>query len=152
MSKAFTKEDVDPPERSGRMRSASGLPPGAANYITPSGAARLQRELERLRCASGDHVERIGETERILGSVTVVEPPKDPKPGVGFGARVTVRDAANRLKAYRILGVDELDLDPNAVSWISPLGRTLLAAELGGRVTSAETGPVKIVKIEYPAD
>ena len=152
MSKAFTKEDVDPPERSGRMRSASGLPPGAANYITPGGAARLQRKLGRLRSAGGDQAERIAETERILGSVTVVEPPKDPRPGIGFGARVTVRDAANQLKTFRILGVDELDLDPDAVSWISPLGRTLLAAELGGRVTSAETGPIKIVKVEYPID
>src|SRR4051794_10555261 len=32
MSRAFIREDVDPPERSGRLRSASGLPPGATNY------------------------------------------------------------------------------------------------------------------------
>src|SRR5205814_5816772 len=37
MSRAFVKEDVDPPERSGRKRSASGLPPGATNYITARG-------------------------------------------------------------------------------------------------------------------
>lgn len=152
MSKAFTKEDVDPPERSGRVRSASGLPPGAANYITPGGATRLQRELGKLRSAGGDNGERIAELERIIGSVTVVEPPKDQGPGVGFGAKVTLRDAAKQLKSYRILGVDELDFDSSAVSWISSLGRTLLAAELGDLVTLAETGPVKIVKIEYPAD
>jgi hypothetical protein len=34
VSRAFIKEDVDLPERSGRKRSASGLPPGATNYIT----------------------------------------------------------------------------------------------------------------------
>jgi transcription elongation factor GreA len=112
----------------------------------------LERELERLRSDSEDNTERIAETERILGSVTVVEPPKDPGPGVGFGAKVTVRDAADQLKRYRILGVDELDLDPDAVSWISPLGRTLLGAELGDWVTSTETGRAKIVKIEYPPD
>ena len=65
---------------------------------------------------------------------------------------MTVRDAANQLKTYRILGLDELDFDPDAVSWISPLGRTLLAAELGDWVTLTEAGPAKIVKIEYPAD
>jgi hypothetical protein len=39
MSRAFVKEDVDLPERSGRKRSASGLPPGATNYISARGAA-----------------------------------------------------------------------------------------------------------------
>lgn len=151
MSKAFTKEDVDPPERSGRVRSASGLPPGAANYITPGGAVRLRQELASIRGTDGDHAERIAELERILASVTVVEPSEEPGPSVGFGARVTVRDATNQLKVYRILGVDELDLDPNAVSWISSIGRALLAAELGDKVTLEQEGPGKIVKIEYPA-
>jgi transcription elongation factor GreB len=152
MSKAFTKEDIDPPERSGRVRSASGLPPGAANYITPSGTERLRQELAQVRSAAGDHAERIAELEQILASVTVVEPPSEPGKEITFGARVTVRDAAGQLKAYRILGVDELDLDREAVSWISPIGRTLLAAELGDQVTLAQGKPAKIVKIEYPTD
>jgi hypothetical protein len=46
MSRAFVKEDVDLPERSGRKRSASGLPPGATNYITARGAKRLRDELQ----------------------------------------------------------------------------------------------------------
>ena len=82
----------------------------------------------------------------------MVEPAKESGTSVGFGATVTVRDAGNQLKCYRILGVDELDFDPEAISWISPLGRILLAAELGDRVISAETGSAKIVKIEYPAN
>jgi hypothetical protein len=52
MSRAFVKEDVDPPERSGRKRSASGLPPGATNYITARGAKRLRDELQKLRAAN----------------------------------------------------------------------------------------------------
>ena len=111
MSKAFTKEDVDPPERSGRVRSASGLPPGAANYITPSGAARLRQELAKLREMSGDHAQRIqsGADPRLgYGSRTAKRTRKE----ITFGAKVTVRDATGQLKAYRILGVDELDLDP----------------------------------------
>ena len=152
MSKAFTKEDVDPPERSGRVRSASGLPPGATNYITPGGAARLRQELASIGGAEGDHEQSIAELERILASVTVVEPPEDPGQSVGFGAKVTVRDATGQLKSYRIMGVDELDSDPEAVSWISPIGRTLLAAELGDKVSLAQEGSAKIEKIEYPAD
>jgi hypothetical protein len=46
MSRAFIKEDVDLPERSGRKRSASGLPPGTTNYITARGAKRLRDELQ----------------------------------------------------------------------------------------------------------
>jgi hypothetical protein len=50
MSKAFVKEDIDLPERSGRKRSASGLPPGGINYITARGAKRLPDELQKTSC------------------------------------------------------------------------------------------------------
>lgn len=149
MSKAFTKEDVDPPERLGRVRSASGLPPGATNYITPAGRKRLEGELAKLRRSSQDHAERIAEIERILGSVTIVEPPEDPGRAIGFGARVTLRDEANQLKTYRILGVDEVGFDNDGISWISSLGRTLLAAELNDRIATDEIGAAAIVKVEY---
>ena len=150
MSKAFTKEDVDPPERSGRKRSASGLPPGAANYITAGGAARLRQELAQLR-ESGNDAGRISELEQILASVTVVDVPNESDKTVSFGARVTARNAAGELQTYRILGLDELDSDPDAVSWVSPIGRTLLAAELGDRVNLEQAGPAEIVQIEYPS-
>jgi hypothetical protein len=52
MSRAFIKEDVDLPERSGRKRSASGLPPGATNYITARGAKHLREELQKLLAAN----------------------------------------------------------------------------------------------------
>jgi len=52
VSRAFIKEDVDPPERSGRKRSALGLPPGATNYITARGAKHLHDELSKLRAAN----------------------------------------------------------------------------------------------------
>ena len=152
MSKAFTKEDVDPPEKSGRARSASGLPPGATNYITPGGAKRLRQEFDRLRRAGSAESERVAELERILTSVTVVEPAEDDSErSVSFGARVTVRDSENREKTFRILGVDELDHEPDATSWISVVGRILLAAKLGERIILPETGAARIMKVEYPA-
>src|SRR4051812_25307864 len=120
MSKAFTKEDVDPPERSGRVRAASGLPPGAANYITPAGAARLRQKLQLLGGATQSDPGKIAELKLVLESITVVNPPDSPDSTVGLGARVTVRDASNQIKTYRILGLDELDSDPDAVSWLSP--------------------------------
>jgi transcription elongation GreA/GreB family factor len=147
MSRAFIREDVDPPERSGRKRAASGLPPGAVNYITARGAVRLQTELTKLRAAAGN-VERVGELEQILGSVKIVDPPDAQSENVSFGATVTVRNAEGKSETYRVVGVDELDFVPNAVSWISPLGKKLLASELGGRITLEDGRTAKIVKVE----
>jgi transcription elongation factor GreB len=151
MSRAFIREDVDPPERSGRKRAPSGLPPGAVNYITARGAARLQAELTKLR-ATGDNAERIEELEQILGSIQIVEPPDTKSQGVTFGATVTVSDAEGKTKAYTIVGVDELDFAPHAVSWISPFGKALLASELGDRITLEDGRTAKIVKIESAPD
>jgi transcription elongation factor GreB len=151
MSRAFVKEDVDPPERSGRKRSATGLPPGATNYITARGAKRLCDELQKLRAANPDS-ERIIELERILASVHVVDP-TDPAPNsVGFGATVTVKDEKGLAESYTIVGVDELDLEPDAVSWISPIGKALLAADMGGSLRLADGRTAKIVKIERRND
>src|SRR6476660_9807663 len=50
MSRAFVKEDVDLPKRSGRKQSVSGGPPGATNYITARGAKHLRDELQKLSC------------------------------------------------------------------------------------------------------
>ena len=151
MSRAFVKEDVDPPERSGRKRSASGLPPGATNYITARGAKRLRDELQKLRAANAGS-ERIVELEHILASVHVVDPPDPASNSVGFGATVTVKDEKGLTETYTVVGVDELDLEPDAVSWISPIGKALLAADMGDSIRLADGRTAKIVKIERRND
>ena len=151
MSRAFIKEDVDPPERSGRKRSASGLPPGATNYITARGAKRLRDELQKLRAANAGS-ERIVELEHILASVHVVDPPDAASNSVGFGATVTVKDEKGLTETYTVVGVDELDLEPDAVSWISPIGKALLAADMGDSIRLADGRTAKIVKIERRND
>jgi len=151
MSRAFIKEDVDLPERSGRKRSASGLPPGATNYMTARGAARLQGELTRLR-AAGDNTERVAELEQIVGSVKIVDPPDAQSQNLSFGATVTVSDAEGKTETYTVVGVDELDFVPNAVSWISPIGKALLAADMGDWITLEDGRTAKIGKIERKSD
>jgi transcription elongation GreA/GreB family factor len=148
MSRAFVKEDVDPPERSGRKRSASGLPPGATNYITARGAKRLRDELDKLRQANVGQ-ERIAELEQILASIHIVDPPETPPNSVTFGARVTVKDKKGGSESYTIVGVDELDFGSDAISWISPLGKALLAADNGDWIKLEDGRSAKIVKIEY---
>ncbi len=147
MSRAFVREDVDPPERSGRKRSASGLPPGAVNYITARGAERSKLELTKLKADGGNNAERIAALERILASAKIVEAPDPESKEVSFGATVTLEDAEGKMEILTVVGVDELDFEPNAVSWISPLGKTLLAAELGDRITLEDGRTAKIVKI-----
>src|SRR5215475_4989143 len=107
MSRAFVKEDVDPPERSGRKRSASGLPPGATNYITAGGAKRLRDELKKLRAANASR-KRVIELEQILASAHAVDPPSAPSTSVTFGATVTTRDKEGATETFTIVGVDEL--------------------------------------------
>ena len=151
MSRAFVKEDVDHPERSGRKRSASGLPPGAINYITARGAKRLRDELQKLSAAKANS-ERVGKLEQILASVHIVDPPDPESNSVAFGATVTVKDKQGRSETYTVVGVDELDLEPDAVSWISPIGKALLAADIGDWITLEHGRTAKIVKIETKND
>jgi len=148
MSRAFVKEDVDPPERSGRKRSASGLPPGATNYITARGAKRLCDELNKLRAANASS-ERIIELEQILASGHVVDPPNAPSNSVTFGATVTVKDKEGATETFTIVGVDELNFERDAMSWISPVGKALLAADMGDWIKLEDGRSGKIVKIEF---
>ena len=151
MSRAFVKEDVDLPERSGRKRSASGLPPGATNYITARGAKRWREELQKLRSSNAGS-ERIIELEHILASIHVVDPPDPASNSVTFGATVTVKDKKGRTETYTIVGVDELGFEPDAVSWISPIGKALLAADMGDWIMLEDGRAAKIVKIERKSD
>ena len=148
MSRAFVKEDVDPPERSGRKRSASGLPPGATNYITAHGAKRLREELNKLRAGNASS-ERIIELEQILASAHVVDPPSAPSNSVTFGATVTVTDKEGATETFTIVGVDELNFERDAISWISPVGKALLAADMGDWIKLEDGRNAKIVKIEF---
>ena len=140
-----------PPERSGRKRSASGLPPGAINYITARGAKRLRDELKKLRAANASS-ERVTELEQILASVHVVEPPDAPSKSVTFGATVTVKNKEGATQTFTIVGVDELNFEQDALSWISPLGKALLNADMGHSITLEDGRSAKVVKIEYQGD
>ena len=146
MSKAFTKEDDDLPERSARRRSASGLPPGALNYLTAEGARRFRHDL------ANAGAERAAEVARVLASATIVEPPTEPPEGAVFGAKVTLREVGGREESYRIVGVDEVGFEPDWVSWTSPIGKALLGVEPGQRVkleADGETRAWTLVRVDY---
>ena len=129
----------------------SPLPPGAKNYVTPEGAKRLKVELDRLvdverpqAATASDHGtservqaldERIHQLRRSLESAVVVNPPTGKEDRVRFGATVTVRtEPEGEERRYRIVGVDETDIERGWVSWVSPIAKALLTARLGDRV------------------
>jgi len=153
MSKAFTKEDDDIPERVGRRRSGSGLPPGALNYWSERGALLLRRELEELeKHARGENQDentaaRLEKLRGLLEAATIVPTRTEAPDEVLFGTTVTVRAADGGLSRYRIVGVDEASLEPGWVSWVSPLAKSLLGAQVGQQVQLPDDGKVEIVEI-----
>jgi len=154
MSKAFTRESDDLPERSALKRTASALPPGAKNYFTQGGVDNLRRELEELASKTDSPAirQRIFEIQQSLQSVVVTSPPTTPWDQVLFGATVTVRDQHGGEITYRIVGVDETDIDRDWISWISPLAKALLKARVGDHVrfrAPAGEQNLEIVAVRY---
>ncbi len=161
MSKAFTREDDDVPEPPVLVRSSTLLPPGAKNYLTADGAARLRAQLSRLEGKSVSHQEpwspmtrSIPELRAILSEAEIVQPPTEPVGQVCFGATVTVREEDRVVTHYRIVGVDETDLDRGWISWLSPLARALMNARVGERVafrSPAGERTLEVMRIESTA-
>ncbi|WP_395741312.1 GreA/GreB family elongation factor [Prosthecobacter sp.] len=130
MSRAFVKEDIDEPHREALRRPASGLPPGALNLMTAEGALRLRYRLNDLQRDPGSHSAEITALQHALDSATLVEHTARTD-AIVFGSHVSIRRPDGTLERWRIVGVDEVSLEPGFVSWLSPLGKALLAAQPG---------------------
>jgi transcription elongation factor GreB len=57
-----------------------------------------------------------------------------------FGATVRFANAAGTERVVSIVGTDEVDLNRNHISWVSPLGRALLKSSAGDRVALEAPG------------
>jgi transcription elongation factor GreB len=169
MSKAFTREDDSAPEIPDLPPLTSVLAPGAKNYITPAGAQKLRDELQHLiestRPALADAQDdpdakrqlarldqRIRQLQESLQSAEIVPSPGGAADVVRFGATVTVRESDGTETSYRLVGVDETDMDRNWVSWMSPIAKALLHGKRGERIrfkfpSGEET--LEIVDIRY---
>ena len=179
MSKAFVREDADPPEES---PEAPPLPAGGKNYISPAGFARLKEELRRLveaerpevvrtvawaasngdRSENGDYIygkKRLREIDRRvrflikrLENAEVVNSSGRDTDQIFFGARVKVQGREG-VREVTILGLDEVDPVRGIVSWVSPMARALLKAREGETVTlrtPAGEEKLDILEVDYP--
>ena len=94
-------------------------------------------------------------TKRI-DAAEVVDP-EAPRRGraatqVFFGATVRYANAGGTERVVRIVGLDEVDLDRNHISWVSPLARALMKSGPGDRVVlhaPAGAEPLQILEVRY---
>jgi transcription elongation factor GreB len=69
-----------------------------------------------------------------------------------FGATVRYANAAGAERVVSIVGVDEVDLDRNHISWMSPLGRALMKSAEGDSVVLHAPGGTEhltVLEVSY---
>jgi transcription elongation factor GreB len=69
------------------------------------------------------------------------------KPRAFFGATVRYANAAGAERVVSIVGTDEIDLDRNHVSWVSPLGRALMKSAAGDSVVLQLPGGTEYLNV-----
>ncbi len=71
---------------------------------------------------------------------------------VFFGATVRYANAAGTERLVSVVGLDEVDLDRNHISWVSPLARALMKSGPGDRVVlraPGRTEQLQILEVRY---
>jgi transcription elongation factor GreB len=94
---------------------------------------------------------RIHFLRKRIDAAAVVDP-EAPRSGraltnVFFGATVRYATAAGTERVVRIVGADEIDLDRNYISWLSPLARALMKAGPGDSVTLHAPGGTEELEV-----
>ena len=101
---------------------------------------------------------RIRFLRKRIDAAEVVDP-QAPRTGraathVFFGATVCYADPTGAERTVCIVGLDEVDLDRNHLSWVSPLARALMKAGEGDVVTVHAPGGtqrLEILEVRYEA-
>lgn len=162
VSKAFTKDEGES-QPTVVIRRRAPLPEGTPNYVTRTGLALLQNELEELereREGVEDRAERAAMDARLaelgdrIASARLVDMAEQARDEVRFGATVTVESDAGE-ERYRIVGVDEADAARGRIAFIAPLARALLGKQVGDVAlvrTPAGEAELEVVAIDYGED
>jgi transcription elongation factor GreB len=124
----------------------------AASNGDRSENADYQYGKRRLRQIDG----RIRFLTKRIDAAEVVDP-ESPRPGkaatrVFFGATVRYANAAGEERIVSVVGADEVDLDRNHISWVSPLARALMKSGPGESVVLRAPGCTEtlvIVDVRY---
>ncbi len=99
---------------------------------------------------------RIRFLSKRIDAAEVVDPesPRDGRAAthVFFGATVRYANGAGAERVVSVVGLDEVDLDRNYVSWMSPLARALMKSGPGDRVVlhaPGATEQLEILEVRY---
>lgn len=117
------------------------------------------------RSENGDYIygkKRLREIDRRMRFLSkrleianVVDPAQQKhRDQVFFGATVTYAREDGTENTVTIVGVDETDMAPGRISWVSPIARALLKAREGDLVpvrTPAGVEELEIIAIHYPS-
>jgi transcription elongation factor GreB len=119
----------------------------AASNGDRSENADYQYAKRRLRQIDG----RLRFLTKRINAAEVVDPER-PRSGLAatrafFGATVRYANAAGTERVVSIVGADEVDLDRNHISWVSPLGRALLKSAAGDRVALQAPGGTEYLTV-----
>jgi transcription elongation factor GreB len=124
----------------------------AASNGDRSENADYQYSKRRLRQIDG----RIRFLSKRIEAAEVVDPeaPRSrlQEAKVFFGATVVYANAAGVEREVSIVGVDEVNLERNHISWVSPLGRALMRSAEGGSVVLDAPGGkerLKVLEVRY---
>ena len=74
------------------------------------------------------------------------------KPRAFFGATVRYANAAGVSRVVSIVGTDEVDLNRNHISWVSPLGRALMKSAAGDSIVlqlPGGTEDLTVLEVSY---
>src|SRR5438309_5910759 len=99
----------------------------------------------RLRQIDG----RIRFLTKRIEAAEVVDPeaPRAGQPKAFFGATVRYANAAGTERVVSIVGADEVDLNRNHISWVSPLGRALMKSAAGDSVVLQAPGGTEYLTV-----
>ena len=119
----------------------------AASNGDRSENADYQYGKRRLRQIDG----RIRFLRKRIEAAEVVDP-EAPRTGQAatrafFGATVRYANAVGVERVVSIVGTDEVDLDRNHISWVSPLGRALLKSAAGDSVVLQAPGGTEYLDV-----
>ena len=163
MSRAFVKEpDGDEVADDLPERKISPHP----NYVTPRGQQLLQEQLqhaeaERQRLQGKEEMsakQALASVERDLRylrqqvpQAILVIPPDNPSEQVCFGMWVEVLEGET-IRKFQIVGEDEALNNQQLISWVSPLAKSVLGAEVGDLVQRQKPGgslELEILSLSY---
>jgi len=119
----------------------------AASNGDRSENADYQYNKRRLRAID----RRIRFLTKRIDSAEIVDP-EAPRAGraathVFFGATVRYANASGTERVVSIVGADEVDLDRNHISWLSPLARALMKSGVGDRVMLLAPGGTERLEV-----